>query len=86
MLSRRWFILAVFGVGPLFAQKREEIRDARGRLMGTIAVRSDGVREARDPRYRLLGTYNPKTKETRDPRGRLLTKGDTLAALFPAPK
>jgi hypothetical protein len=63
-------------------QKRDEIRDRQGRLIGTIVHRRDGVREARDRQWRLLGTYNPKSNETRDLLGKLLTRGDSLSSLL----
>jgi hypothetical protein len=65
-----------------YGQKRDEIRDRQGRLIGKIVHRRDGVREARDRQWRLLGTYNPKSNETRDRLGQLLTKGDSLSALI----
>jgi hypothetical protein len=77
------FITAVLLVGSIaFGQRRDEIRDRQGRLIGTIVQRRDGVREARNRQWRLLGTYNPKSNETRDRVGELLTRGDTLSALI----
>lgn len=77
------FLSAVMLAGSVaHGQKRAEIRDRQGRLIGTIVRRRDGVREARDRQWRLLGTYSPKTNETRDRLGRLLTKGDTLTSLL----
>lgn len=67
---------------PVCGQKRDEIRDRQGRLIGTILHRSDGAREVRNRQFRLFGTYNPKRNETRDRLGRLLTKGDSLSALL----
>jgi hypothetical protein len=76
-------ITAVMLAGSIaYGQKRDEIRDRQGRLIGTIVHRRDGVREARDPQWRLLGTYIPKSNETRDRLGKLLTKGDSLSALI----
>jgi hypothetical protein len=77
------FVTAVMLAGSVaYGQKRDEIRDRQGRLIGTIVTRRDGVREARDRQWRLLGTFNPKSNETRDRLGKLLTRGDTLSALL----
>ncbi len=87
VMTRRTIFIS-FSAGIMLAgsiahgQKRDEIRDRQGRLIGTIVHRKDGVREARDRRWRLLGTYNPKSNETRDRLGKLLAKGDSLSALF----
>lgn len=87
VMTRR-AIFAGFAAGTPVAclmaqgQRRDEIRERTGRLMGTIVERRDGVREMRDRQWRLLGTYHPRSNETRDRVGRLLTKGDSLAALL----
>ena len=62
--------------------KREEIRDPRDFLIGTIRPLPDGTLEARDRLGRLQGRYLPRTGETRDPQNRLLTKGNSLSALL----
>jgi len=86
MTRRKLFsslLTAIMLTGSMaYGQKRDEIRDRQGRLIGTIIYRRDGVREARDRQWRLLGTYNPKSNETRDRLGKLLTKGDTLSVLL----
>lgn len=71
----------LLALSPAFGERRDEIRDRQGRLIGTVVHRRDGVREARDRQWRLLGAYNPKTNETRNRLGKLLTKGDSLSAL-----
>jgi hypothetical protein len=63
------------------ARQRQEIRDASCRLVGTISVSRNGVREGRDRNCRLVGRYDPKTNETRDSNYRLVSRGDTLPAL-----
>jgi hypothetical protein len=75
-------VLCLLTLPPAFGQKRDELRDRYGRLIGTIVHQRNGVREARTHQGKLLGNYNPKTNETRDRLGRLLTKGDSLAALL----
>lgn len=86
MTRRTTFISFAAGImlatSIAYGQKRDEIRDRQGRLIGTIVHRRDGVREARDRQWRLLGTYNPKSNETRDRLGRMLTKGDSLSYIL----
>lgn len=65
-----------------YGQRRDELRDRQGRLLGTIVHRRDGTREARDRQGRLAATYHPKSNETRDRTGKLLTKGESLAAFL----
>lgn len=86
-MTRRYAIgslagMSLLALSPAFGERRDEIRDRQGRLIGTILRRRDGVREARDRQWRLLGTFNPKSNETRDRLGKLLTKGDSLSALI----
>ena len=60
---------------------REELRDARGRLLG-YRRESGGRIEGRDPHGRLMGWYDPRDDETRDPGGRLIGRGDLLNGLI----
>jgi hypothetical protein len=60
----------------------QELRDPKGRLLGTIRTRLDGTLEVRDPIGRLRGSYSPRRNETRDALGRLLGFGNLLAALI----
>jgi hypothetical protein len=74
-------------IHQLFAQTgnemagKQELRDKRGTLLGTIAQMSNGKLEGRDPRGSLKGTYDPRSNETRDSRGSLVGKGNMLAIL-----
>jgi hypothetical protein len=61
---------------------KQELRDKRGRLIGTITIQSSGKHEGRDARGSLKGTYDPKSNETRDSRGSLVGKGDLLSSLI----
>ncbi len=61
----------------------QELKDARGRLLGKIKITSATRHEARDSAGRLVGHYNPKNNETRDSAGRLVGKGNLLATLIP---
>jgi YD repeat-containing protein len=62
------------------ARTRETIRDARGRLIGTLEHQRTGRILARDPRGRLVGTYDGQT--TRTANGRLIGRGNLLPALL----
>lgn len=74
-------LLGAVAAGSADGQSREEIRDARSALIGTIQEKG-GVLEARDRMGRLVGSYNPRTRETRDAQGQLVSYGNTLAALL----
>ena len=61
---------------------KQELRDASGRLIGSIQVQSSGKHEGRDASGRLKGTFDPRSNETRDASGRLVGKGDLLSSLI----
>jgi hypothetical protein len=78
-----WLALAAApGAAATCRIKAEEIRDARGRLAGTLHTRADCTLEARDRTGRLVGRYDPRSRETRDGQGRLVSRGNTAAALI----
>lgn len=59
-----------------------ELRDANGKLMGTIKKLSNGNVEARNANGKLCGIYETKTGITRDANGKSVGKGDHLARLI----
>jgi hypothetical protein len=59
----------------------QQIRDAHGKLLGTIKVRS-GKYEIRDAQNCLKGTYDPGRNETHDERNKLIGKGNLLTTLL----
>ncbi|MCF8340524.1 MAG: hypothetical protein K9I82_06080 [Chitinophagaceae bacterium] len=60
----------------------QELRDARGALLGKVETKSDGKQELRDSRGALKGNYNPMYNETRDQKGALVGKGNILTSLL----
>ena len=69
------------------ASVRETLRDARGRVIGTLEhERLTGKVVARDARGRLVGTYDAESGghsgTTRDASGRLIGRGNLLPALL----
>ena len=61
---------------------RQDLRDNRGSLIGTIETKSDGKQVIRDSRGSLKGTYDPKSNQTRDSRGSLVGTGNLLTTLL----
>jgi hypothetical protein len=61
---------------------RQDLRDNRGSIIGTIETKSDGKQEIRDSRGSLKGTYDPKSNQTRDSRGSLVGTGNLLTRLL----
>lgn len=64
------------------ASGRQELRNAAGKLLGTIKEVSAIRWEARLANGKLVGTYDPKADTTRESSGRLVGKGNQLAALI----
>jgi hypothetical protein len=64
------------------ASGQQELRNAAGKLLGTIKEVSAIRWEARLANGKLVGTYDPKTDTTREASGRLVGKGNQLAALI----
>jgi hypothetical protein len=60
----------------------QELRDARGALLGKVETKSDVKQELRDAKGALKGNYNPSYNETRDQRGALVGKGNLLSSLL----
>lgn len=72
----------VFLIGSLLeGASRQQLRDAQGRLIGTISC--DAYRcEARDAKQVLKGFYIIKSNETRDAQWRLVARGNVLSSLL----
>lgn len=60
----------------------QDLRDARGALLGKIETKSDGKQELRDAKGVLKGSYTPSNNETRDQRGALVGRGNLLSSLL----
>ncbi len=60
----------------------QQIRDQKGRLLGTISTGPNQQLNARDARGRFLGSYDPHTNVTRDASGRAIGTGNSLASLI----
>jgi hypothetical protein len=60
----------------------QELRDARGNLLGKIATASNGIQTIRDSKGILRGKYDPKANTTRDDKGNLVGKGNLLTSLL----
>jgi hypothetical protein len=60
----------------------QQIRDAKGHLLGTISSGPNAQQNARDGRGRFLGSYDPHTKVTRDASGRAIGTGNSLPTLI----
>ena len=60
----------------------QQIRDQKGRLLGTISVGPNKQQNARDGQGRFLGSYDPHTNVTRDASGRAIGTGNSLASLI----
>ena len=64
-------------------QKREEIRDQHGVLIGRYETKQHPERvELRDRSGRLLGHYNAEKNETRDAHGIVVGRGNIVATLL----
>lgn len=61
---------------------KQQLRDANGRPVGSIAAVSSNKLEGRDSNGRIKGTYDIKEDKTRDSNGRVVGKGNLLASLI----
>jgi hypothetical protein len=66
----------------LAAAAPQELRNASGKLLGTIREASATRWEARLANGRLVGTFDPKSNVTREANGRAFGKGNQLSALI----
>ncbi|MBT6849356.1 MAG: hypothetical protein HOA14_18210 [Planctomycetaceae bacterium] len=60
----------------------QQIRDQKGRLLGTISCGPNKQRNARDSRGKFLGSYDPHTNVTRNASGAAVGTGNSLASLI----
>jgi hypothetical protein len=60
----------------------EVVRDAKGKRIGVLQTRFDGVVLVRDAQFNKLGEYDPRTNTTRDATGRRVGTGDHLMWLL----
>jgi hypothetical protein len=60
----------------------QQIRDQKGRLLGTISPGPTKQLKARDARGRFLGSYDPHTNVTRDASGHAIGTGNSLDSLI----
>ena len=61
---------------------KQQIRDYKGKIIGTITVDDYGNKEVRDFYGRILGKYDKKADLTRDFYGRIIARGDQAAMLL----
>jgi len=61
---------------------RKAIKDATGRLLGSIDTNPNGREQAYDVQGQMLGSYDPQDDATKTATGTLLTKGNTVAGLI----
>lgn len=59
-----------------------ELRDASGKLIGTVMESSRGNLEARNASGKLAGNYTASSNETRDASGKLVGSGNLLSMLL----
>ncbi|AEF83773.1 conserved hypothetical protein [Treponema primitia ZAS-2] len=60
----------------------QELKDANGRLIGTIRNGSNGGLEIFDESGWLKGTYDPQSDQTKDSSERLVGTGNLLTTLL----
>lgn len=62
--------------------RREEVKDACGRIVGFLDYESNGDIIAKDISYRILGRYDRAQNVTKDFYGKILYKGNMVGMLF----
>jgi hypothetical protein len=60
----------------------DQIKDAKGTVLGSIESRPDGEQVLRDAQGKIKGYYDPVTDHTRGPDKRILAKGNVLRTLI----
>jgi hypothetical protein len=60
----------------------DQIKDAKGAVLGSIESRPDGEQVLRDAQGKIRGYYDPTTDHTRGPDKRILAKGNVLRTLI----
>ena len=61
---------------------RETIKDAAGKLLGSIERNSSGAERAYDSNGQIVGSYDRGNNITKSPTGELLAKGNALSGLI----
>ena len=62
---------------------KEYIRDAAGKLRGSVETDARGIKIARDRAGRFLGTYDPRQNVTKNTAGKVISRGDNVVSLIP---
>ena len=62
--------------------KRKVIKDATGKLLGSVDVTPNGYERGYDAQGQMLGSFDPQTNTTKTATGTLLAKGDALTSLI----
>ncbi|MEC7567060.1 MAG: hypothetical protein VX738_15370 [Planctomycetota bacterium] len=60
----------------------QQIRNAKGQLIGTITDTAGGQQAARDAQGKYQGSYDPRSNVTRNAAGRVVGTGNLLASLI----
>ena len=60
----------------------DQIKDAKGTVLGSIESGPDGEQVLRDAQGKIKGYYDPVTDHTRGPDKRILAKGNVLRTLI----
>lgn len=60
----------------------DQIKDAKGTILGSIESKPDGEQVLRDAQGKIRGYYDPTTDHTRGPDKRILAKGNVLRTLI----
>jgi hypothetical protein len=68
--------------GVLSAMATDQIKDAKGAVLGSIESNPDGEQVLRDAQGKIKGYYDPTTDHTRGPDKRILAKGNVLRTLI----
>jgi YD repeat-containing protein len=61
---------------------RQTIKDATGKLLGSVDVTPNGREQAYDSQGHIVGSYDPENNTTKTATGILLAKGNTLSGLI----
>jgi hypothetical protein len=61
---------------------QQNLRDSRGRPIGSIRTGANGRDELRDQHGGRLGSYDPRSNKTYDARGSLVGTGNQLSSFL----
>jgi YD repeat-containing protein len=61
---------------------RQAIKDATGKLLGSIDTNPNGREQAYDSQGHIVGSYDPNSNTTKTTTGTLLAQGNALAGLI----